>query len=163
VTGLPIKYGDHLPVAPFTPCEACAAETPDPVADHCHEHGWVRATLCRSCNARMALADRRITPLGELTISLIAIATRCPACPRIGIEDLGPTISLRSIHRDKPLVKHAGTTIRVPDGLHDRLARAAAADRRSLASEILWLAEQALQQQSGGKGPQASALRQEAE
>jgi hypothetical protein len=54
-------------------------------------------------------------------------------------------------------------TVRIPDDLHTLIEKAAETDRRSFNAEILWLAEQGLQQQPGGRGPQASTLRQEAE
>lgn len=147
-----VKYGEHAPVPAFAPCEACRAETPDPIADHCHAHGWVRAALCRGCNTRMALVDRGITPRGDLTAALIAIAGRCPDCPYLSVGDLGPTGSLRSIHRDSPDVNLANRTVRIPDELHARVAQAAETDRRSLNSEILWLVEQGLDRHEGGSG-----------
>lgn len=53
-------------------------------------------------------------------------------------------------------------TVRVPDDLHALIEKAAETDRRSFNAEILWLAEQGLQQQSGGKGQQAPETGDEA-
>ena len=76
--------------APGTSCEACAAEGPGLVTDHCHEHGWVRGTLCRLCNARMVLVDDGVMPNGEAIEGLLAIARRCPECPPVTAADLAP-------------------------------------------------------------------------
>jgi predicted HicB family RNase H-like nuclease len=52
-------------------------------------------------------------------------------------------------------MKHVN--VRMPDGLHARLAAQAETERRSLNAEILWLIEQGLQQPEGGSGVSSPA------
>jgi hypothetical protein len=69
--------------------------------DHCHQHGWVRGPLCRRCNTAMAYVDRRMMPRAALVAGHVPLgklldhASRCPECPRLVPDDIGPTRSLR--------------------------------------------------------------------
>lgn len=92
----PVRYGDHLPVPPGAACDVCGGESHSPVADHCHRHGWIRGTLCRLCNARMALVDRGVMPTGTVVEKLLAIRRRCPQCPPVTVADLAPASRRRS-------------------------------------------------------------------
>jgi Recombination endonuclease VII len=93
-----VKYGTHPGVPPGSACEACGRVTPDPVADHCHAHGWVRGGLCRSCNTQMGYVDRGITPYAgaERTESLLAFRKRCPECSPLEVPDLVPESAWRA-------------------------------------------------------------------
>ena len=88
MTEILVKYGDHVAAAPGTPCEVCENLPPRPFADHCHEHGWVRGTLCPRCNQLMALIDRGVAPPAEMIPRLIEFARRCPECPALIGDDL---------------------------------------------------------------------------
>lgn len=98
---VPVRYGEHASVEPGTPCVICRDTPERPVTDHCHEHGWVRGVICMRCNANMAYIDRRITPRAILLAGLVALADliaharRCPDCPPLDADDIGPTASLR--------------------------------------------------------------------
>jgi hypothetical protein len=85
-----VKYGQHPKVLPYVTCEACGGSTPDPVADHCHAHGWVRGTLCRSCNTQMRFIDRLVVPyVGKARLgSLLAFHLRCSECLPLTAADL---------------------------------------------------------------------------
>jgi hypothetical protein len=85
-----VRYGDHRPPPPGASCEACGAGPHGLVNDHCHKHGWVRGTLCRTCNARMTMLDGGVTANGDAVDELLAIAGRCPECPPISAADLAP-------------------------------------------------------------------------
>ena len=88
----PVKYGSHPQIPLEAICEACGKGRP--VTDHCHEHGWVRARVCRHCNALLGLIDRRITPKVEsvLLAVLVALRNRCPECDGLGVSDLSPAL-----------------------------------------------------------------------
>ena len=85
-----VKYGEHPPVPPGAPCEACGITPPRAVTDHCHRHGWVRGVACVRCNSHMTLIDRGIAPSGGDLAALIAFARRCPDCPVVVAEELVP-------------------------------------------------------------------------
>jgi hypothetical protein len=53
-------------------------------------------TLCRLCNARMALVDRGVMPDGIAIEGLLVIARRCPECPPVTADDLAPARGGRS-------------------------------------------------------------------
>ena len=90
-----VRYGEHAPVPLGATCEACGRSAAE-VTDHCHRHGWVRAVLCRLCNARLALVDRGVMPTGDMVEKLLAIACRCAECPPVTVADLAPASRKRS-------------------------------------------------------------------
>jgi hypothetical protein len=145
----PVTYGEHARAAMGTPCALCGTQEVRLRTDHCHEHGWVRGSLCPTCNALMALVDRRITPRVDrfsaaLTLAaLVSYAGNCQDCNAFGIADLGPTMSLRSINAPPP-GRMAQFTIRIPDEMRDRIRSAAEGHKRSLNGEIEWLLEAGL-------------------
>ena len=97
---LPVRYGNHRPLYPGQTCEVCAA-VDRLVVDHCHAHGWVRGTLCLSCNTRMAYVDRMVAPLPGAVplVELLAYLTRCPDCIAVTEDQIGATRSLRKINQ----------------------------------------------------------------
>ena len=139
------KYGEHAPVIRGALCEVCGTAPFAPVADHCHEHGWVRGTLCRGCNGRMALIDRRTLPPSGDVAALVTFAGRCPECPGITVEDLTAVLTGAKALPSAP--GQASANLRIPDDLHARVVAAAASSRRSMNGEILWLIEQALDEE----------------
>lgn len=140
-----VKYGEHAAAPPGASCEVCGA--PYQFTDHCHEHGWVRARLCGGCNTRMALVDRLITPRTNFLDRLLAVAGRCPDCPPVSIEDLGPTASMRSLYTaPRPMVDR---TVRMNDDLYSRITDSAGEDQRSVNGEIVWLLRQGLETREG--------------
>jgi hypothetical protein len=60
------------------------------VRDHCHEHGWVRDIVCRSCNLFLGVIDRLRVPRADerLLAALLIVRNRCPDCDQLGIADL---------------------------------------------------------------------------
>lgn len=93
-----VKYGKHPSVPPGSACETCHRATPDPVADHCHAHGWVRGNLCRSCNTQMGYVDRGIIPYTgtERLGSLLDFHGRCPERGPLSASDLVPELAWRA-------------------------------------------------------------------
>jgi Recombination endonuclease VII len=135
MTGTLVKYGQHEPVLTGAACEACRAVTLDPVTDHCHAHGWVRGILCRQCNTRMALIDRRrVAPQAapEVVAALIGIAGRCPDCPALTLGDL------TTLH------DRASFPLFLPRDLHHRLKVASAVSGESMNDMLIRAAEDIL-------------------
>lgn len=143
----PIRYGEHVRAKPGTPCVLCRDLKLQPRTDHCHAHGWVRGDTCPRCNTLMALIDRRISPRESsltppLTLAaLVAHAGRCPDCEPFGVEDLGPTASLKPAST----VTYYTTNIRLDDDQADAIkAYAKANGGISIAAAIRILLAQSL-------------------
>lgn len=58
------KYRRNAHSFGFGPCEFCGRSA-RLIAEHCHEHGWIRGRACESCNQGISHAERRST-LAEL-------------------------------------------------------------------------------------------------
>lgn len=72
------------PIPPEAVCAGCGtAETL--VRDHCHEHGWVRGVVCRSCNFKLGHIDQGFMPRapGETVTALLAVHNSCPDCEQV--------------------------------------------------------------------------------
>lgn len=82
------KPGISGKVAGWT-CAVCRT-APAAVLDHCHEHGYVRAPLCQSCNTQerpdhlysndIRVADRYTRLFGTHTTDWLRHWHRCPGC-----------------------------------------------------------------------------------
>lgn len=61
-------------------------------SDHCHWHGWVRGTLCYTCNQDMTSVDAGRMPryvmarwsADDIHKVLMRYFVRCPDCPKTG-------------------------------------------------------------------------------
>ena len=82
----PVKYTAALPAA-TGPCGLCGDASALVLNDHCHQHGWLRGTLCASCNIKLGHAEAR-GMVGEHLGHADALAwlARCPDC----VPDLAP-------------------------------------------------------------------------
>ena len=132
----PIRYGEHVRAEPGTPCVLCRDLKLQP-----------RTDTCPRCNTLMALIDRRISPRESsltppLTLAaLVAHAGRCPDCEPFGVEDLGPTASLKPAST----VTYYTTNIRLDDDQADAIkAYAKANGGISIAAAIRILLAQSL-------------------
>ena len=140
-----VRYGQHAP----------AAATP--VVDHCHEHGWVRETLCPRCNTLMALIDRKLTPLagdaGQATLlGLLMHHDLCPDCQPLGIDELGETRSLCNWNRE---AFSSNTRALVSVDLADTFRALAEAETEGNVSQMIRkLLTEALQHRDARKGGQ---------
>ncbi len=73
------KQAERHPAGRY-PCALC----PDTarVWDHCHHHGYVRGPVCRECNHRIALLERRYIAAWPVDVlhRQIRHMLRCPGC-----------------------------------------------------------------------------------
>ena len=85
----PVRYRIGLPLLNTT-CLICQSETAT-LNDHCNEHGWVRGSLCRSCNAVMSMVDRgRVSPIfARGARRLMTHQRRCPGCATRAVNSVG--------------------------------------------------------------------------
>jgi len=123
VSEVAVKY--HTGPPPRTACEACGQITTQET-DHCHEHGWVRGVLCRSCNALMIRIDRHISPKVEavLVAALVAIRNRCMDCDRLDICELAAPVLAKTVNA------------LMDEATYEQLRKAAFETRKSM-SEII--------------------------
>ena len=126
MTYAPVRYGEHRIARLGTACEACGGTEARTVADHCHDHGWVRGHVCKRCNRLMSLIDKRIAPKAEpaLLAALITLQNRCPECDRLSIPDLTPACE-------------SAMTTRFPRDLYEWLRREAFETRESMNSIVI--------------------------
>jgi hypothetical protein len=84
-----VQFADRLAAPAGSVCAACGFDSLL-VQDHCHKHGWVRATACMRCNQYLGQIDRCIRPgVGEtLLTALLAVRNRCSECAPLGGADL---------------------------------------------------------------------------
>lgn len=80
----PKRYRSGFPHGPL--CEACKTDFML-VTDHCHQHGWVRGTLCQQCNFYMSNLDKGkptiaggLSRLRERMLALAQHWLKCPDC-----------------------------------------------------------------------------------
>lgn len=138
------QYSDHPKAKPGDPCEVCGAESETPTIDHCHEHGWVRGTLCHRCNASMASIDRRARPVGDPVFieTLLQHVRKCHECSEINSDDLGPT---RPWGRRVVSGPKTNVALRLPDDLHESIRQMADQENRSLNGQIVHILAEAAQ------------------
>lgn len=89
----PVQYTPGcLLIPPDVTCAGCGAARPL-MRDHCHQHGWIRAIVCGSCNRKLGHIDRLNVPpktdRARLT-ALVGVRNKCPDCTQIGTDDLTP-------------------------------------------------------------------------
>lgn len=93
----PVPYSPNVRID--ASCLMCGTSGTRLERDHCHIHGWVRGTLCRSCNSLMGHFDAQVPPLKQSRwAACIAHRHRCHQCTQHP-GDI-PAGTLRSIERD---------------------------------------------------------------
>lgn len=80
----PKRYRSGFPHGPL--CEACGTDFML-VTDHCHQHRWVRGTLCQQCNFYMSRLDKdkpvitgNLPGLFDRMTALVEHWRKCPDC-----------------------------------------------------------------------------------
>ena len=121
-----IRYQGRPLAADPTTCKGCG-RVAKPVTDHCHEHGWVRAIVCGSCNRHLASVDRGVVPRAGLDAAILAalvdIRNRCPECVPLDISELATL----------PLVR---ITVDLSDELYEALRLVAFNERCSVSEAV---------------------------
>ena len=83
----PVPYSPNVRID--ASCLMCGTSGTRLERDHCHIHGWVRGTLCRSCNSLMGHFDAQVPPLKQSRwAACIAHRHRCHQCTVVSIADV---------------------------------------------------------------------------
>jgi hypothetical protein len=153
VTEALVQYNRPL-IPPGAVCVACDA-TEMLVRDHCHEHGWVRGIVCRSCNTRLGVIDRGYVPRGDedLLAALLAVRNHCPDCKQIDITSL--------VRTGRELVRPSAEgaealSLRLDAAIRDRVdayARKTRRSRNATVNQLLEIALDHVEQEAGSNPP----------